>query len=190
MILLLRDGADQAAVVDLLERLQGLGLEAVPLDSLKGRAFEILGEDRGRALQLRDAPAVAEILTRRTALVGGEPLWPHFALRLGILALLLVVALLLLAAFFPPGLGDAARPDSPPVAHGVEWYMRPAAGLVGLFPEGLRWIAGLAGLALWALLIGWPFLDRAASRTPGARATLRALGVGVALAILALGALA
>jgi len=190
MILLLRADADQAAIDDLFARLKALDLEAVVLDGLKGRAIEVVGENRGRALALRDAPAVREILTRRTGLQGGEPLWPHFMLRLGILALLLLVALLLLAAFLPPGLGDAAHPDNPLVGHGVEWYMRPAAGLVGLFPEGSRWLAGVIGLVLWGAFLSWPFLDRVPQRTAAGRALLAALGFAVVLMILVLGALA
>ena len=187
MIVLLQADADRAAVEALLGRVRDLGLEAAMLDCNKGRAIEILGENRGRALALRGAPGVAEILTRRAALSGGEPLWPHFALRTGVRLLLLLAALVLLAAFFPPGLGDAAHPDNPLAGHAVEWYLRPAAGLVALAPEGDSWLAGLLGLALWVVFFAWPFLDGKAVRAPAARTLLRVLGVLVVAALVALG---
>ena len=187
MIVLLQPDADRATVEALLGRVRELGLEAAMLDSGKGRALEILGEDRGRALALRGAPGVREILTRRTALTGGEPLWPHFALRTGVRFLLLLSALVLLTAFFPPGLGDAAHPDNPLAGHQVEWYLRPAAGLVALAPQGAPWLAGAFGLVLWAVFFAWPFLDGKAARAPAARTLLRALGALVVAGLVALG---
>jgi hypothetical protein len=188
MIVLLRRDASQDEVEELLRRVAELELQATTLDGAKGRALEVSGPDLGRALALREASAVREILTRRTALVGGEPLWPHFALRLGIVALLLLVVLLLLAAMLPPGLGDRASPSEMPTDAALEWYLRPAGGLVALFPESLRVLAGVIGLVLWALFLFWPFVDR--SRSHGARFAVRLLAIVVlaGLAALASGA--
>jgi len=187
MIVLLRDDVDQAAVDDLLRRVEALGLQVRALDGARGRALEVLGEGRGRALELRGAPAVREILTRRTLLVGGEPLWPHFALRVGVVLLALLGLLFLLAAFLPPGLGDAAHADNPAAALPVEWYLRPFAGLCALLPEAARPLAGVTGLLLFLAFLLWPFLDRATER-PGLRHTL--LGVAVLAGLVALGVLA
>ena len=107
MIVLLRHGADAGDVREFVDAVRALGLDVVPLDDRKGRGFEILGIDRGKVLALRDSPAVAEILTRRTALTGGEPLWPHFLLRLTVLGLAVLSAVLLVAAWLPPRLADA-----------------------------------------------------------------------------------
>ncbi|HZM00008.1 MAG TPA: hypothetical protein VFD43_07120 [Planctomycetota bacterium] len=190
MIVLLRAGASRADEDALLARIHELGLTAVPLDGPRGRGLEVLGAGLGQALALRDSPAVHEILTRRTALTGGEPLWPHFALRLSIAAILLLTALCLLAAWLPPGLGDPAGGGA--VAEGVtvEWYMRPAAGLLGLLPGGARPVLSLAGLLAWGLLFFWPWIDRPERCTPGRRRALRLLGLAVVLALCALGALA
>ena len=187
MIVLLRDDADQAAVDDLLRRVQALGLQVRALDGQRGRALEVLGESRGRALELRGAPAVREILTRRTPLAGGEPLWPHVALRLGIALLLLLSALFVLASFLPPGLGDAAHADNPSATLPVEWYLRPVAGLTALFPVAARPLAGVLVLLLFLAFLLWPLLDRSTAR-PGLRHAL--LGVIVLAALGALGALA
>ncbi|MHC5211104.1 MAG: hypothetical protein ACYTG2_10335 [Planctomycetota bacterium] len=187
MIVLLQTDADRATIEALMARLSDLGLEAAMLDGSKGRALEILGDDRGRALALRGAPGVREILTRRLPLEGGEPIWPHFALRLGILSLLLLTVLVLLTAWFPPGLGDAAHPDTPRAGHAVEWYLRPAAGLVALAPEGAPWIAGVIGFLLWGLLLVWPFLDGSSSKPSAGFVMLRFVGALVALGVVLLG---
>lgn len=184
MIILLESDADLAAVRVLVQRLEDLGLRAVPLEGLKGRALEVSGPEVGRALQLRSASGVREILTRRTALTGGDPLWPHTALRAAILAVLLLVALALLVAYLPPGLGDRAEGGSFQDAGGVEWYLRPLAALRGAFPERLQ-VAGGGLLALaWLALLLWPFLDRADGSTPRGRALVRLVrGAGLLLAL-------
>jgi len=187
MIVLLQAGASRADEEALLDRIHAMGLTAVPLDGPKGRGLELVGGELGQALALRGAPAVHEILTRRTALTGGEPLWPHFALRLAIVAILCVTGLCLLAAWSPPGLGDSARIDSPVEGVAVEWFMRPAAGLLGLMPGSVRPAAGLAGLLALGLLFFWPWIDRAPLCPPGRRLALRLLGLAVVLALVALG---
>ncbi|MHC4818006.1 MAG: hypothetical protein ACYTF8_08120, partial [Planctomycetota bacterium] len=86
MIVLLEPDTGPETVREIVRAIQELGLKAIPLREAKGNAIEVRGPQRGRALELRGTPGVQEILTRRTALTGGEPLWPHGALRLAIMA--------------------------------------------------------------------------------------------------------
>jgi len=179
MILLLRHDATDASIKELQERVQALGLSTAPLPGGRGRALEIVGADPSRVLGLRGLAAVEEILTRRTPLKGGEPLWPHFLLRVGILALLLLTTLAVLSAYFPAGLGDrAGGPPGPPV---VEWYLRPLAGLREILGGGTRLATGL----FWVLFFAWPFLDRTA--TPRGRMLLKVMGVALLALLLVLG---
>jgi hypothetical protein len=182
VIILLEHDADEAEVEALARRLRVLGLSVEPLDGPRGRALQVDGPDLGRALAVRGEPGVRAILTRRTPLAGGEPLWPHVALRVGILFLLLVVLLLALVAIAPPGLGDAAEVDGAAAAGGVEWYLRPLAVVVGLVGDAQRGlVGGLAALA-WLLLLLWPFVDHADERTPRGRAAASAVrAAGLAL---------
>lgn len=179
MILLLKHGASEASIDEVKERVRELGLSTAPLDDVRGRALEILGADPSPVLGLKGLPAIEEILTRRTPLKGGEPVWPHFTLRVLILALLLLVALALLSAFFPPGLGD--RAGGSPAAPVVEWYLRPLAGLREILGGGTRIATGL----FWILFFAWPFLDRTESRN--ARRLLKVMGVALIALLLALG---
>lgn len=184
MIILLSADVRTEEIEAITGRVRELGLDVAPLDDRRGRAFEVIGDDPGAVLELRRAPGVARIMTRRTPLDRGEPLWPHFALRLSILTLLLVTVLVLLTAYAPPGLADKAGPDQPPA---TEWHLRPLAGFLKLLPGML---GGFAVLLAWLLFLAWPFLDRADESTPAGRRTariVRAAGVALLIFVIVLG---
>ncbi len=191
MILLLRDDATPEAVRGVAQAVRDLGLDVVPLDEAKGKAFEVVGGDPSRVLALAGIPGLREILTRRTPLAGGEPVFPHFLLRVGVAILLILVLLGVLSAFFPAGLSDPATAGRATGAH-VEWYMRPLEGLLEMVPAALRGAAGALVAIFCLLVLAWPFLDRIdVSTAAGRRAALlaRAGGAVVLAALLALGLL-
>jgi hypothetical protein len=187
VIILLEPEADEARVREVAEAVRALGLDTAPLDDTRGRALEVVGADPSPVLRLRGMAGVAAILTRRTPLAGGEPVWPHVTLRVAILALLLLAGIALLSGFLAPGLGDRAGSAPPSATPGVEWYLRPLRGLTGLLsPGATRVVVGL----FWVLFFAWPFLDRAdpsTSRGRRARLALRVLGVLLVLLLVALG---
>jgi quinol-cytochrome oxidoreductase complex cytochrome b subunit len=176
MILLLRADSDAATEARLLDAIRALGLEAAPLDETKGRALEIIGDDPSRAFTLRTDPAVERILTRREVQEGTEPLWPHGAVQIGILFLLLFTAIMLLTAFAPPGLGDQAEIGSYSDRPSYEWYLRPLAAFLRLF-ESAPWLGGTLVLVLWLGLALWPFIDRLRTSSPRRVLLVRILGV-------------
>lgn len=181
MIVLLKDDATPAAVRAVAEKIRAMGLEPVPLDDVKGKAFEVLGDERSRVLALAHDEGVLEILTRRMPLEGGEPVWPHFALRVGILSVLLVAALLLLTAFLPPGLSDPAPKATSGPGH-VEWYLRPAEGLFRFLHPLPHWVGGTIVLLFGFALLLLPWIDRGGESR---RARLLSVGVKtVGLAVL------
>jgi len=193
MIVLLRPGVSPEAHLALVESIRALDLDARPLEIGEHRALEVVGDDPRRVLELSDAEGVQEILTRRTPLKGGEPIWPHFTIRVVIAALVLIIVLALLTAFVPPGLGDRATATPPAEPPAVEWYLRPLDVVLGLFPSA-PWVGGWLVVLFWLALIFWPFLDRADEETTRGRRTivvLRALGVVTVLAgvLFALGVL-
>lgn len=186
MIVLLEPDAAPEAVREVVRAIEDLGLQAVPLEDAKGHALEVLGTDRGRALELRGTPGVQEILTRRTALSGGEPLWPHGVLRLAIMAVPLVVVILLLSVFFPPPLGDRVDPAAAEGTRVVEWYLRPVTAVLDVFPVGVGFVGSAIIALYWILLFVWPFVDRVDPGTPRGRRTLLAIRVMGAAVILLL----
>jgi hypothetical protein len=184
MILLLKHDATEASVRELKEAVQALGLSTAPLDDGRGSALEVVGADPSRVLGLRGLAAIEEILTRRTPLTGGEPVWPHFTLRLGIVTLLLLALLSILAGFFPVGLGDRAGGSLSPEPLAVEWYLRPLLG----FGRLLGPFARIGTALFWILFFVWPFLDR--EDTPRRRILLKVMGGALIALLLALGFLA
>jgi hypothetical protein len=178
MILLLKHDATDASVRELKEAVQALGLSTAPLDDGRGRALEIVGADPSRVLGLRGLAAIEEILTRRTPLAGGEPIWPHFTLRLAIVTLLLLALLSILSGYVPTGLGDRATVAAPPGP--PEWYLRPMVGLRDLLGPFARPATAL----FWILFFAWPFLDRGDS--PARRMLLRVMGGALVALLLAL----
>jgi quinol-cytochrome oxidoreductase complex cytochrome b subunit len=188
VIVLLEPDTGPETVREIVRAIQELGLKAIPLREAKGNAIEVRGPQRGRALELRGTPGVQEILTRRTALTGGEPLWPHGALRLAIMAVPLLVIILLLSVLFPPALGDAVDPgaDGPRV---VEWYLRPVTALLDLFPGESTFVGSLIVALYWILFFVWPFVDRVQTGTRRGRYTalsIRAMGAAVILLLVVL----
>lgn len=188
MIVLLEPDAGPEAVREVVRAIQELGLKAIPLREAKGNAIEVRGPQRGRALELRGTPGVQEILTRRTALTGGEPLWPHGALRLAIMAVPLLVIILLLSVLFPPALGDPVDPgaEGPRV---VEWYLRPVTALLDLFPGESTFVGSLIVALYWVIFLVWPFVDRVQPGTRRGRYTtlsIRVMGAAVILLLVVL----
>ena len=180
MIVLLDPEAGPETQREVVRAIEELGLQAIPLGEAKGNALEVLGAERGRALELRGTPGVQEILTRRTALTGGEPLWPHGALRLVIMAVPLVVLVLLLSVLFPPPLGDRVDSAAAGGPRVVEWYLRPVTAVLDLFPAGASFVGSVIIALYWILLFVWPFVDRADPKGPR--------GKKIALAIRVMGA--
>jgi quinol-cytochrome oxidoreductase complex cytochrome b subunit len=188
VIVLLEPDAGPETVREIVRAIQELGLKAIPLREAKGNAIEVRGPQRGRALELRGTPGVQEILTRRTALTGGEPLWPHGALRLAIMAVPLLVIILLLSVLFPPALGDPVDPaaEGPRV---VEWYLRPVTALLDLFPGESTFVGSLIVALYWILFFVWPFVDRVQPGTQRGRYTalaIRVMGAAVILLLVVL----
>ena len=187
MILLLRHEATDAEISELGQKLAALGFESSRLDGEQGRALEVRGDQVPELIALRDHPAVEGLLANEAVSGRDEPLWPHGALQLLILLVLIIAALLILVGVAPAGLGDRADLGAIPPEAASEWYMRPLAAFLNVFPPPL---GGILVLVLWIGLIAWPFMDR--KRSPGKRAHRDALLIRVmgALLILAMVVLA
>lgn len=180
MIVLLCHDLDAAGVDEFLLRARELELDVVPLEAGRGRAYEVVGDSRSGALELLGTPGVEQILSRRKRLTSGEPLWPHFAMRICILGLVLISVLALLAVLFPPPLLD--RVGTPTTdAPVLEWYLRPPAAIVGWLPRAGPLIVSL----LWIMLLLLPFMDRLDARSRTGRVVIlgqRILTVALVLA--------
>ena len=187
MIILLRHAASDAEIADLRQHLGELGFESSRLDDARGRALEAHGHHVQELLALLSHPAVEDLLASETKASDEEPLWPHGALQISIIFVLIVAALLVLIAVAPAGLGDRADLGAIPPAGASEWYMRPLATFLKMFPPVL---GGILVLLLWIGLVFWPFLDRKRESGPRARRIALLVRIMGALLIVVMIALA
>jgi len=174
VILLLRHDASDSEIADLRKRLDELGFESTRLDDERGRALEAHGHHVHDLVAVRDHPAVVDLLATEARGETEESLWPHGALQIAILFVLLLAVLLVLVAVRPAGLADRADLGAVAPEGASEWYLRPLAAFLRTIPAPF---AGIAVLLLWIGFLFWPFMDR--RRQPGARAIRIALLVRV-----------
>ena len=116
--------------------------------------------------------------------------FPDFALLEAVVALVVLVALALLAAFTKPPLQEVASPNSAGYVPRPEWYFLWLFQLLKYFKGSLEAVGtALVPTVLVALLVALPFLDRRQPRTrrllPGTR-PVRVWPRVVAAAVIAL----
>ena len=111
---------------------------------------------------------------------GGEPFFPHHALKDATTMYVVIGVLLTLALLSPPHLGDPADPLSTPAGIKPEWYFLPAYQLLKYVPE----IIGVQVPPL--LLLGLILLPLLIDRSPERRASRRTRVVFGAAAVTAL----
>ena len=164
-----------------------MGFETARLDGARGRALEARGDHVRKLLALRNHAAVDDLFSDQVQAGSDEPIWPHGAFELSILLVVIVAALLILVAVVPAGLGDRADLGAVPPDAASEWYMRPLAAFLRVFP-GL--LGGILVLVLWLGLIIWPFLDRRRLRAARSRRSILMVRIMGALLIASMIALA
>lgn len=120
----------------------------------------------------------------------GLPLWPVYALRATILALLALGIHLTLVILAPFPVHAPADPFTTPAGIKPEWYLLPPYQLMKLV-EG--WVGFFLINGALVVFILWPFvdavLDRSGERRPGRRRLSLALGLLAAGVVVALGLL-
>lgn len=115
----------------------------------------------------------------------GRRFYPYHFLNWSAATLLLMGLLVVLAGFFPPGLGTALDIRQAPATTATSWYVRALDRLEALLPP---WLLGLLLAALFLGLLLLPLLDRSEgrglrTRWPAAVA-VGALFVGVLVLVL------
>ena len=107
---------------------------------------------------------------------GGEPFFPHHALR-DLTTIYVVLGLLVsLAVLYPASLGEPADPLNTPPGIKPEWYFLPAYQLLKYVPEAVG--VQIPLLFIGVLILLPMVIDRSPERHPKRR--LKALGIGAA----------
>jgi cytochrome b6-f complex subunit 4 len=115
-----------------------------------------------------------------------DHLWNEAKLAFGIL--ILVVAVGILAFWFPVGQGEPADPMNTPAHTKPEWYFLFLYQILKYVPKTLGVILPILALVV---LIVWPFLDRREDtrRARGVRVVLAIIGMAVIIILTLLSAL-
>jgi quinol-cytochrome oxidoreductase complex cytochrome b subunit len=189
VIVVLEHGTSAEELGRVLARMEELGLAGRALEAgpqplihvTRGptrRARRLLAERRVLAIVPTSGPRV-----RRE----GRRFYPYHSLNAGAAGLVLLGCLVALAGFLPPGVGSALAPGAALPRPEWPWYLAPLRGLLALAPARPAWIGPSLLVALGALVLALPVLDR--TRGEGARERWPVLAAGLALlaALVALG---
>jgi ubiquinol-cytochrome c reductase cytochrome b subunit len=155
-----------------------LVLPVIILLSFMPHFFFVLRQGMTSTDELVEAEHRGEDITQRS-----RPFWPNVAFRMTFFIFIIVVALFILAAYFPKELGDPADPLNK--AHYTPepaWYFFGIYQLLKYFPGKLDAVA-MVGLPLVGILVLFflPWIDRNPSRKPKKRPI--ALGLAAVIMI-------
>lgn len=186
MIVLLQRDASPEEVRLVLERMRSLDLAGAPLEVGALRLIHVTQGRTRHARHLLSEPLVQAIVPTSGPRVRreGHRFYPFHALCSSALALVLIGGLVLLAGFFPPGVTSPPAPGEALPPSEWPWYLAPARGLLALAPRSPAWVGPSLLVALNAVFLALPVLDR--TRGEGARARLPVLAIGLVALVLVL----
>lgn len=175
MIVVLARGTTSEQAADVLAELESAGLRGRVIEGFDNplihltegptrAARSVLGREVVEGLVPTSGPRIRS---------QGRRFYPYHFINWSSAALVLLGVLVVLAGFFPPGVGAEIDVQHPAQVD-VPWYLRAPVAMVRGFPDGLAWFGGLLllGLAAAALLLPW--IDR---RGLGGRAGRLALAL-------------
>ncbi len=178
MIIVLKQGADDQAVRQVLTGLDEVGLRGRLLDGLDRPVVHVLNGPSWHAKELAKLEVVSALVPtsgprhRRE----GRRFFPYHFLAWSVLLLLSLSGLMLLAGFFPPGLGRQADVLVPGAEADAPWFFRGIHGFLELFPQGTGSLATMLLVLIWAAFFFLPEIDRSSGPAWGRRLPILALG--------------
>jgi len=162
MIVVLERGSTQEQIDAVLEELERLGLRGRAMRTAEKPLIHVVSSSTRAARSLVKMSAVEGLVRTSGPRVRrqGRRFYPYHFIGWSCAALLLIGALVLLAGFFPPGLGEPVDFHAPAPGAGAPWYLRPVLAFLSLFPERLAWLGRLVLGALLAIVVLLPAIDR------------------------------
>jgi hypothetical protein len=207
MIVVLQRGTTGEQTREILDELERLGLEGHSVDVLEKPLIHVTAGPARLARRLLRLERVEALIPTSGPRVRrhGRRFYPYHLINWSSAALVALGVLVLLAGFFPPGVGraiDATGAPAPLAAaaapvqevplsatplSATAWYARGARAWLALFPERLVWLGWTAGALLVLLFVLLPRLDR--GRRPSPAFVLCALALAAWLALTVRGSL-
>ena len=187
MILVLERGITEEQVAEVLKELTRRGLEGRVVRTLDRPLVHVHSGRTRAARKLAHMERVVGLVPTSGPRVRreGRRFYPYHFVNWSAVTLLAMGALVCLAGFFPPGVGEAFDPRDPPGAVPEAWYLAAFRRAAAVFPAGSAWMVWPAMFAGWVLLYLLPRLDRGPNRPQGRGLRGRWPGLGLAGAIVA-----
>lgn len=156
---------DQVQAVE--EELRAQGVETRCVRAAGKPVLHVLGGRMSRPGKILAHDAVEGIVATSGPRIRreGHRFYPYHALQWFAVGIVVVAVLVLLAGQLPPGIGRAIDLQTPPSQVIVPWYGRAATGFLALFPHSLSWLAWTVMVAVLALFVALPRLDRTGERS-------------------------
>ena len=181
MIIVLERGTTEGERVDVMQRMEELGLQGRLLDNLSKPVIHVTDGPALRASKLLPLERVETVLRTSGPRIRreGRGFYPYHFLNWSTVGLLVTGLLVILAGFAPPGVGDEIDTLSPPDSIQTTWYLRAPLAFVRVFPQ--HSLGSLALVILFALLFFLPHLDRIKGDSLRARMPVILVGIVVAI---------
>lgn len=162
MIVVLRPGATEEEVAEVLRGLERRGCSGRAVQTSAGTVVHVLSGRPRRARRVRRFEQVLEIVPTSGPRVRREGwrFFPYHFVNWSGFGVALLGALVFLAGMFPTGVGDPVDYSHAPATVVQPWYLRAPLAFVHLFPHPLFWVGWLVLIVLALVVLFLPFLDR------------------------------
>lgn len=184
MIVVLRPGATEAEVAEVMDALARRGLAGRVVKTGDKSAVHITQGPTRRARRLLRYEQVEAIVPTSGPRVRriGRRFYPYHFVNWSAFGIALLGVLVLLAGQLPPGIGDPVDYRHPLAVTQQPWYLGGPLAFVGLFGASAAWLGWFVLALLFLAVLGLPLIDR--SRGNGLRGVRLAVGLALALAVL------
>lgn len=181
MIVVLRPGATEAEVAEVVRALEQRGCSARAVPTGTGTVVHVLSGRPRRARRMKRFDQVLEIVPTSGPRVRREGWrwYPYHFVNWSGFGVVLLGALVFLAGMFPTGIGDEVDYSRAPDTVSQPWYLRAPLAFVHLFPRSLFWLGWLLLLLFLMAVLFLPFLDRSRPEDRSGRG----LRIGAALLV-------
>ena len=180
MIVVLRRGASEAEILEVEREMERRGMSGRRLQLADQAAVHVIAGPTRQSRKLLRLDQVEGLMPTSGPRLRaeGRRFYPyHFVVQCAA-CIVLLGALVVLAGFFPAGMGGPIDPRTLPVRISDPWYARATIAFVALFPPGSAWLAWLLLLLGGAAVLLLPVFDRGRGR-----ARTAAVAIAILLAI-------
>ena len=184
MIVVLRRGATEAEIAEVEREMADQGLGARRILAGNQPALHVIGGESRRARRLMRLEQVEGLVPTSGPRIRrvGRRFYPYHFVLVAAIWVLLTGALVVLAGFLPPGMGDPIAAHAAPDRIVDPWYARATVEFVSRFRPEFAWLGWVLFLGTCAAVLCLPVIDRGERASGPARIVAILVAVVLALA--------